>query len=446
MGQNRFLTIVYSAGLSAVLLGACAAPALSPTAAAGPTPTPAVATTMPPTATITPDIPPTPPAGPTHLDLPPWAADPASTVLLATVLREGVEPSGSHADADYQAAVVNAATQERAPLPDFISTMVTWLPDGRHLAFLNGDDTSTLYVGDTTTGAIAAYPLSPAAAARIEGGLTRPYTASGSDPAAPGFIIAPSARVSGDGRYDILVDDDLHLIVEDLSTGDQLPLPLPENRYAGRLRFAPGQPLLAYMQYDQDPAFRPFEPTQRSLVIYDYAARQVLATYPDTEYLQWAPDGKELLYLSGAEPCLLAWETGDHHCIGLGPEVDQSALVDVFALSPHGRKLSYIYYHPTPVDGSGLCIKDLAAGGLICLSAGGAGFPRDFGVIDYLWSPDERYLLAEAGPSLTPNSDDISGLSVGIVSPDGSGGWRPLDWMDFETFQSARWRPAITPP
>jgi hypothetical protein len=386
---------------TATLLAATATQTVVAEAATpGPTVTPQPTSTA--TATATPF--------PTHYDVPAWASDPGTAVLLTTT---AYDLGGS-----MFITLINPATGERFNVasPPYNDDVI-WVQDVNGIYFqyernyVDGEYIRTLHLEQVNieTGEIRHMPTPDTSRGRMV-------------EAADGRHIA---YVSGQGQDSLIT-------IDNVAAGSSVTLADPFNgRYPhhNELTWSPDGNLLMVLKYDfgEDRD----DPVEVGLVIYT-ADGDVFRSYGDFRRPQWAPDSSYRLLYNEVDdggiyrPCILDVVANSTNCVEAfkGWREEQAVETGWHQWLPGGERISFAYWNREGTK-TGLCIIELTSSEMNCpidqtiLSEDYLSWGEGVFIIGYEWSVDGDYLWLRLNP-FAPGGDDGSYEHIATIASDGS--------------------------
>lgn len=382
-------------------------PVISQTKAISATNTPVTLETSTPTKT------PTPPENfPLAYNLPEWINNPEATVGMTI----------SDIDGDvFKFAFLNFGTEDSFEISTSSNVVMGyfWIPDGTHFGFLSSD-MQTVFLVNLESGQMEQIPI-PQHAIRFIKRIERekfiePLFIHGTYPNDFTFLPLYHQDYSYDLRYiadyDFQNIDNKPIIVENIETGQIVHITNPSDKFCNiEYMWSPVKSELAIFRSKLlDECGMMGMPPGERIEIYKPDGEKIASFDGSFTDPTWSPDGSKILYGDEVSnsPCILDINLATKRCLReitrKHPNVNT---INALRWSMDGKQIYYT-----------LCVYNLMNGDDFCPTDGLQAL-KDFDIVRYRVSPDERFLMFHFGGSCA-TCDYWDNPTVGVIGKDGS--------------------------
>jgi hypothetical protein len=358
---------------------------------------------------------------PLTYNLPEWIKDPEATIGMTI----------SEIDGDsFRFAFLNLETKDSFEILASSNVVMGyfWIPDGTHFGFLSLD-MQTIFLVNLEGGQVEQIPISEHAVRFLKGvereKFIEPLIIQGIYPNDFTFLPLYHQDYSDDLRYIANYDFqntayNLLIVVEDVETQQVNHITNPSDGLCDmEYMWSPVKSELAILRSKFfDGCGMIGMPPGEKIDIYKPDGKKITSFEGSFANPTWSPDGHKILYgeTSTNTPCILDISSGIKRCIREIPRKHPTAnSISGFSWSMDGREIYYIYDNRNE---SGLCVYNLITGDDFCPTNDTKEL-KDFSVVRYETSSDERFFMFHFGGSCT-TCDYWANPTVGVISKDGS--------------------------
>jgi WD40 repeat protein len=302
-----------------------------------------------------------------------------------------------------------------------------WLPDGTHFGFLSSD-MQTAFLINAENGQVEQVSI-PEYAVRFIKEVERekfiePLIINENYPNDFTFLPLYNQKYSYDlhyiANYDFENNDNRPVIVKDNETGQIVHITNPSDDFCNiEYMWSPVKSELAVLRSKLlDGCGRMGMPPAERIEIYKSDGEKLASFEGNFTDATWSPDGSKILYAdeTSNSPCILDINLATKRCLReITRKHPNANAINSLRWSKDGKQIYYTYFS---VDESGLCIYNLINGDDFC-PTNGLQELKDFDIVRYTVSPDERFLIFHFGGSCA-TCDYWENPTVGVIGKDGS--------------------------
>lgn len=357
---------------------------------------------------------------PLSYNLPEWMNDPEATI--------GMTISDINEDS-FKFAFLNFETKNSFEISASSNIVMGyfWIPDGTHFGFLSSD-MQTVFLVNLEGGQVEQIPISEHAVRFLKGvereKFIEPLIIQGVYPSDFTFLPLYHQRYSYDLRfiahYDFQNTDNRSVIVESVETGQITQITNPLDELCNfEYMWSPTESKLAILRgkLSEQCGMMGMPPGER-IEIYKPDGEKLATFEGSFADPIWSPDGSKILYRAepSNSPCILDINSATKRCLReITRKHPNATSISSLRWSRDGVQIYYMYFSPGE---SGLCVYNLMNGDDFCPTDGLQEL-KDFDLVRYTVSPDERFLIFHFGGSCA-TCDYWDNPTVGVIDKDGS--------------------------